>query len=86
MLCVPKHQRLKLQKQGIETSYVAWAFHSENQQELLTAVTNIVHGDLKWSDFKELGVGWWLRSNVLLKTVVEKIAKNAFQVGNDHFR
>ncbi|OWA51395.1 DmX-like protein 2 [Hypsibius exemplaris] len=83
MRCVPHHQRAKLQKQGIETSYIAWAFHSENQQELLAAVSHIVPGDLKWSDFKELGVGWWLKSNALLKTVVEKMAKNAFQASQN---
>lgn len=81
--CLPMKQRGSVQKQGIESSYIAWAFHSENQQELLQAVTNIVHGDLKWSDIKELGIGWWLRSNTMLKTIIEKLAKNVFQTSQD---
>ncbi|XP_055346416.1 dmX-like protein 2 isoform X2 [Paramacrobiotus metropolitanus] len=81
--CLPLKQRAAIQKQGIESRYIAWAFHSENQQELLNAVQNIVHGELKWSDIKELGIGWWLRSNAIFKNVIERLAKNAYQASQE---
>lgn len=33
--CLPPTQRVALKKQGISSSLLAWAFHSESQDELL---------------------------------------------------
>lgn len=79
--CMPKKQRTKLKKQGIDSSYIAWAFHSENHQELLQAITNIHHDELKWTDIRQLGLVWWLKNNAAFRTLIEKLAKNVFQVG-----
>ncbi|KPM03004.1 DmX-like protein [Sarcoptes scabiei] len=36
-----------------------------------------------WSELKELGVGFWIRSNTLLKKIIERLAKAAFKAKND---
>lgn len=37
----------------------------------------------KWNELKELGVGWWIRSNFVLKRLVEQLAKANFSVHQD---
>ena len=36
-----------------------------------------------WSEYRELGVGWWLRNNANLRKCVEKLAKAAYQSQGD---
>lgn len=81
--CLPLAQRTQFQKQGVGTSNIVWAFHSESEEELLNLIPNYTKGQVKWSQLKELGVGWWLRNQTLLKNCVEKLAKAAFQAKQD---
>ncbi|XP_033329143.2 rabconnectin-3 alpha isoform X7 [Megalopta genalis] len=77
--CLPLGQRAQFQKQGISSNNLVWAFHSESEEELLDLIPSYAKGQPKWSVLKELGVGWWIRSNTVLKRCVEKIAKAAYQ-------
>lgn len=81
--CLPLAQRNQFQKQGVVSSNVVWAFHSEGEEELLNLIPNYAKGQVKWSQLRELGVGWWLRNQTLLRTCVEKLAKSAFQQKQD---
>ncbi|XP_055931190.1 dmX-like protein 2 isoform X2 [Argiope bruennichi] len=82
-LCLPLSQRAQLQNQGLGSHSLVWAFHSETQEELLQLIPCMQKGTLKWSELRELGVGWWVRSNAVLKRLMEKVAKAAFQAKND---
>lgn len=81
--CLPLAQRAQFQKQGVSTNNLVWAFHSETEEELLALIPSYAKGQPKWSVLKELGVGWWITSNTVLKRCVEKIAKAAFQQKQD---
>ncbi|XP_034938961.1 dmX-like protein 2 isoform X2 [Chelonus insularis] len=81
--CLPLAQRAQFQKQGVSTNNLVWAFHSETEEELLGLIPSYAKGQPKWSVLKELGVGWWIRNNNVLKTCIEKIAKAAFQQNQD---
>ncbi|XP_032686027.1 dmX-like protein 2 isoform X2 [Odontomachus brunneus] len=81
--CLPLVQRAQFQKQGIASNNLVWAFHSESEEELLGLIPSYAKGQPKWSVLKELGVGWWIRSNTVLKRCVEKIAKASFQHKED---
>ncbi|XP_011309847.1 dmX-like protein 2 isoform X2 [Fopius arisanus] len=81
--CLPLAQRAQFQKQGVSTNNLVWAFHSESEEELLALIPSYAKAQPKWSILKELGVGWWIRNNTVLKTCIEKIAKSAFQQNQD---
>ena len=50
-----------------------WAFHSDAEMELLSAVPCIQKDDLSWDELRNTGVGWWLRSSDTLRRVIEKV-------------
>lgn len=81
--CLPLVQRTQFQKQGVGTSNLVWAFHSESEEEMLNLIPSYAKNQAKWSTLKELGVGWWLRNNTLLRQCVERLAKAAYQVKQD---
>ena len=81
--CLPLAQRTQFQKQGVGTLNIVWAFHSESEEELLNLIPNYTKGQIKWSTLRELGAGWWIRNQTLLKSCVEKLAKAAFQAKQD---
>jgi DmX-like protein len=81
--CLPLAQRTQFQKQGVGTSNIVWAFHSESEEELLNLIPNYSKGQIKWSQLKELGFGWWCRNQTLLRNCVERLAKAAFQAKQD---
>ena len=84
MKTLPVANRTKLMEIGIGTSNYAWAYHSECEQELLNALPRVLLGkDLKWSELRQYGVGWWLKSSNSLRVLIEKLAKCAFQFKND---
>jgi hypothetical protein len=95
MRTLPLPNRLALKKIGLGTATFAWAFHSECEQELLNALlpssTNTDGSEisaqqaipLTWADLRQYGVGWWLKNTTLLKQLIERVAKNAFQANND---
>lgn len=81
--CLPLAQRSQFQKQGVGMSNIVWAFHSESEEELLNLIPNYAKGQIKWMQLRELGVGWWLRNQTLLRSCVEKLAKASFQQKQD---
>ncbi|XP_036319807.1 dmX-like protein 2 [Rhagoletis pomonella] len=81
--CLPLNQRAQFQKQGIGTSNIVWAFHSESEEELLNLIPSYSKGDLRWATLKDLGVGYWLKNINSLRCCVEKLAKSAYQLKQD---
>lgn len=53
--CLPLIQRAPLQRQGVGTANVAWAFHSESVEQLLMLIPSYAKGQPKWATLKELG-------------------------------
>ncbi|XP_058459198.1 dmX-like protein 2 isoform X2 [Malaya genurostris] len=81
--CLPMAQRQTFQKQGVGTANIVWAFHSESEEELLNLIPSYAKGQPKWHVLKELGVGWWLRNNNLLRQCIERLAKASFQANQE---
>ena len=81
--CLPMSQRKLLHKEGISTSNMVWAFHSETQEELIQLIVSLQRNQLKWSSLRELGVGWWVRNNNVLRRLIEQVAKSSFQAKQD---
>ncbi|GLV44690.1 Rabconnectin-3A [Carabus blaptoides fortunei] len=81
--CLPLAQRAHFQKQGVGTNNLAWAYHSESQEELLGLIPSYAKGQPTWHCLRELGVGWWIRNLSLLKQCVQVLAKAAYQVKQD---
>ncbi|XP_053689152.1 dmX-like protein 2 isoform X2 [Sabethes cyaneus] len=81
--CLPIIQRQSFQRQGVGTANIVWAFHSESEEELLNLIPSYAKGQPKWHVLKELGVGWWLRNNSLLRQCIERLAKASFQANQD---
>ena len=50
-----------------------WAFHSDAEMELLAALPCVQKDELKWSELRNVGVGWWLRSLETLRRLMEKV-------------
>lgn len=94
MKTLPSGNRDLLKNIGLGSSVYTWAFHSECQQELLTSVTTnnalLMSSEnesktpiLTWHDLRQYGVGWWLKNQNLVKTLIERVAKCSFQLKND---
>ncbi|XP_072393097.1 dmX-like protein 2 isoform X1 [Diabrotica undecimpunctata] len=81
--CLPLVQRTQFQKQGVGNNNLAWAYHSESQEELLNLIPSYAKGEPTWPQLRELGVGWWIRNLNLLKILVQVLAKASFQVNQD---
>ncbi|CAH1106016.1 unnamed protein product [Psylliodes chrysocephalus] len=81
--CLPLAQRTLFQKQGVGNNNLAWAYHSESQEELLNLIPSYAKAEPLWSTLRELGVGWWVRNITLLKQCVQVIAKAAYQINQD---
>ncbi|KAL1420955.1 hypothetical protein MTO96_004323 [Rhipicephalus appendiculatus] len=76
--CLPLAQRAQLQRHGLGPHNLVWAFHSETQEELAQLIPALQKPTLRWSELRELGIGWWVRSNQLLRRIIEKLAKSSF--------
>ncbi|KAL1506470.1 hypothetical protein ABEB36_005832 [Hypothenemus hampei] len=81
--CLPLAQRTQFQKNGVGNNNLAWAFHSESQDELLNLIPSYAKGAPTWTQLRELGVGWWIRNLTLLKQCVQVLAKAAYQQNED---
>ncbi|XP_055980835.1 dmX-like protein 1 isoform X2 [Sorex fumeus] len=75
--------RAQLLHQGLSTSHFAWAFHSVAEEELLNVLPAMQKDDPTWPELRAMGVGWWVRSNRILRRCIEKVAKAAFYRKND---
>ncbi|KAH9413091.1 DmX-like protein 1 [Dermatophagoides pteronyssinus] len=80
--CLSLKQRSTLQRNGLGTHNIIWAFHSETQEELVQLIL-ASSNKIGWQELRELGVGFWIRNNSLLKKVIERLAKTAFKAKND---
>lgn len=76
-------QRTLFQKQGVGNNNLAWAYHSESQEELLNLIPSYAKAEPTWTHLRELGVGWWVRNLNLLKQCVQVLAKAAYQANGD---
>ena len=83
LCCLPIVQRKQLQVQGLASCNLVWAFHSETQEEIIQLIPCMQKQAPKWSELKEVGVGWWIRSNFVLKRLIEQLAKSSFSSKQD---
>lgn len=81
--CLPLAQRSLFQKNGVGNNNLAWAFHSESQEELLNLIPSYAKGEPTWTTLRELGIGWWIRNLNLLRQCVQVMAKAAYQANQD---
>ncbi|XP_030754716.1 dmX-like protein 2 isoform X2 [Sitophilus oryzae] len=81
--CLPLAQRTQFQKNGVGNNNLAWAFHSESQEELLNLIPSYAKGEPTWTQLRELGAGWWIRNLNLLRQCVQILAKAAYQANED---
>uniref|UniRef100_A0AAR5P422 RAVE complex protein Rav1 C-terminal domain-containing protein n=2 Tax=Dendroctonus ponderosae TaxID=77166 RepID=A0AAR5P422_DENPD len=81
--CLPLAQRSQFQKNGVGNNNLAWAFHSESQEELLNLIPSYAKSEPTWTQLRELGVGWWIRNLNLLRQCVQVLAKAAYQSNED---
>ncbi|CAH1131144.1 unnamed protein product [Ceutorhynchus assimilis] len=81
--CLPLAQRSQFQKNGVGSNNLAWAFHSESQEELLNLIPSYAKGAPTWTQLRELGAGWWIRNLALLRQSVQVLAKAAYQSNQD---
>ncbi|KAK5967217.1 hypothetical protein GCK32_000230 [Trichostrongylus colubriformis] len=83
LLCLPIKQRMELKINGLSSSDIIWAQHSETEVELLNAIPSLQKSNPSWEELRSLGIAWWLKNTASLKTCVEKLAKAAFQQHQD---
>lgn len=53
--CLPIAQRGTLQRTGVGTCNLVWAFHSETHEQLLALIPGYTKGQPKWNTMRELG-------------------------------
>ncbi|CAH2982214.1 unnamed protein product [Chilo suppressalis] len=80
--CLPIAQRATQQRNGVGTCNLVWAFHSETHEQLLALIPGYAKGQPKWATMRELGVGWWVRGD-LLRTCIEKLARASYMQKQD---
>ncbi|XP_076465247.1 dmX-like protein 2 isoform X2 [Babylonia areolata] len=80
---LPQLNRLPLQRQGLRSYSLVWAFHSEANEELLSMIPCMQKDDPQWDELRQFGVGWWLTNTRLLRQLMERVAKCAFQRRKD---
>uniref|UniRef100_A0A0R3RIQ7 Rav1p_C domain-containing protein n=1 Tax=Elaeophora elaphi TaxID=1147741 RepID=A0A0R3RIQ7_9BILA len=83
LLCLPLQQKHSLRSRGLSPSHIIWALHSETETELLNAIPCLQKPTLSWEELRALGVAWWLKNTSSLRTIIEKLAKAAFQKNQD---
>jgi len=52
---------------------IIWAFHSDAENDLLSSIPCVQSDKCTWPELREVGVGWWLRSNDTLRRLIEKV-------------
>lgn len=60
-----------------------WAFHSDNQETLLSAVESSYRNKLDWPVARSTGLFAWLKSPQALRTQAEAVARAQFMTGED---
>ena len=67
------------EKVPLQPSDCIWAFHSSCQTELIDVIPGFKEKNLSWEELKSVGVGWWVKSTVALKNLIEIVCKTKFQ-------
>ena len=67
---------LNLQKNGLSSSHIIWAQHSETETELLNAIPGMQKANPTWDELRSLGIAWWLKNTASLRICVEKVGEN----------
>jgi len=83
LCCLPLVQRKQLQAQGLSPCNIVWAFFSETQEEIIQLIPCMQKQAPKWNELKEVGIGWWVRNNFVLKRLIEQLAKSSFSLKQD---
>uniref|UniRef100_A0A9J2PHZ4 RAVE complex protein Rav1 C-terminal domain-containing protein n=1 Tax=Ascaris lumbricoides TaxID=6252 RepID=A0A9J2PHZ4_ASCLU len=83
LLCLPLKQKQILRQKGLSSSNIIWALHSETETELLNAIPGLHKAQPTWNELRSLGVAWWLKNTSALRSVIEQLAKAAFQQNQD---
>ena len=55
-----------------------WGFHSFEQEKLLKDIPSIASGKPDWTELRQAGVCWWVRSIEMLRPFIERLAKSRF--------
>uniref|UniRef100_A0A914ZRW3 RAVE complex protein Rav1 C-terminal domain-containing protein n=1 Tax=Parascaris univalens TaxID=6257 RepID=A0A914ZRW3_PARUN len=83
LLCLPLKQKQILRQKGLSSSHIIWGLHSETETELLNAIPGLHKSQPTWNELRSLGVAWWLKNTSALRSVIEQLAKAAFQQNQD---
>ncbi|PWY97308.1 hypothetical protein BCV70DRAFT_202960 [Testicularia cyperi] len=60
-----------------------WAFHSENQEPLVSAIETAFRNRLNWPAARATGIFMWLKNAQTLRTQAEAVARAQFMTGED---
>ena len=67
------------EKVPLQPNDCIWAFHSSCQTQLIDLIPGFKEKELSWEELKSVGVGWWVRSGIALKNLIEIVCKTKFQ-------
>ncbi|PWA57155.1 transducin family protein / WD-40 repeat family protein [Artemisia annua] len=59
----------------IDSSLIAWAFHSDCQESLFESLLN---NESSWQDMRSMGVGFWYTNKSQLRVKMERLAKKQY--------
>ena len=62
-------------QQVLDPGWFAWAHLSESEDQMLAAL----RPNSKWTDLRNVGVGWWVTNLNTLRRLIEKVAREHFQ-------
>ncbi|KDN39003.1 hypothetical protein K437DRAFT_250952 [Tilletiaria anomala UBC 951] len=62
---------------------ILWAFHSETQEMIVSAVDSLFQGKVTWPAAKATGLFMWLGSQDSLRSQAENVARSQFMAGED---
>ncbi|KAJ1029945.1 hypothetical protein NDA16_000858 [Ustilago loliicola] len=68
---------------GLSYRDFLWAFHSDNQETLLSAVESSYRNKLDWAAARFTGLFAWLKNPQALRTQAEAVARAQFMAGED---
>lgn len=70
---------LRSEKLPLKPNDYIWAFHSSCQTQLIELIPGFTEKQLTWDELKGVGVGWWVKSDIALKNLIEIVCKTKFQ-------
>ncbi|GMH22541.1 hypothetical protein Nepgr_024384 [Nepenthes gracilis] len=64
----------------IDSRMIAWAFHSDCQENLLSVVSPM---EASWNEMRNMGIGFWFADAAQLRTKMEKLARFQYLKSKD---